>query len=125
MHRRLVEDSRSYSGTETNSDHKIVIAKLKLQWWKMKTMNMTKSKVDIDKFNEGCKVAQYKQGITKKMKEHEQEIQSMSTDNRWEKIVTICKETAELVLGNRKSGDRHRYEDQEIQDLSKSQKILK
>ena len=37
-HMCFVEDSRSYGGTTTSSDHKMVISKLKLKWWKMRKM---------------------------------------------------------------------------------------
>ena len=124
QHKRLVEDSRSYSGTDTNSDHKMVLTKLKLDWWKIKTRSKTSCKVDIDKFNEEQKVIQYKNELTINIGKNIQN-GNISVDNKWDNIVKLCKETGKSVLGNRKPKNVNKFENQEIQDLSKTQKQLK
>ena len=48
-HNVFVQNSRSYAGFDTSTDHKLVIAKFKLQWWKMKN-NISKAvRIDVDK----------------------------------------------------------------------------
>ena len=122
-HRRLIQDSRSYSGTETSSDHKIVITKIKLDWWKIKGTNTMRNKIDIAKFNEVQKITEYKQAICTKIEESEIGNEDQSTDEKWNTIVNICKEVGTTVLGRRKR--KNRYDDCEIQNLSKSQKQIK
>jgi exonuclease III len=50
-HRRFIEDARSYSGIETYTDHRLVKAKLNIEWYKMKPPK-NKSKLKIEKLRQ-------------------------------------------------------------------------
>jgi hypothetical protein len=49
-HQRFVENSRSYGGTETSTDHKLVKATIRFAWWKMKTSKLPTQNIDINNF---------------------------------------------------------------------------
>ena len=50
-HMIFVQNARSYGGINTESDHKIVITKMSIQWYKMKTTKFA-PKINISKLRE-------------------------------------------------------------------------
>ena len=91
----LLIDSRSFGGIETQTDHKLVKAKLKLNWYKAyqkENSNANRTKLDIGKLkNEETKTAYQKQ-----IEEIIQNEYNSDTDpqNIWNSITNSCKESA-------------------------------
>ena len=123
-HKILVEDSRSYGGTETSSDHKMVIARFHLTWWKLNTRKENKEiKYNLDNFNINGKINDYKNNINIQL---ENSIPgNLSTDEKWEYISKVCNKAAEEVLGIKTPYSRNVYNDEEVKVLSQKQKALK
>ena len=121
-HNILVQNSRSYAGFETPTDHKFVIAKFKMQWWKMKSNVGKIIKIDIDKFNEVEKREAYKRDI---IKDIDKLNEVFSTDDKWKCVTDICKNSAKQNLGQKKSNQLNIHDEPEIKALSDKQKQLK
>ena len=121
-HKMLIQDSRSYSGFETSSDHKMVITKFVLKWWKLKR-NMNKElRVDVNGFNDKSKVEKYQSDIilqTDKINE------ITSTNEKWKCMTEICIKSAKENIGTKKFKGNNIYSDDELKNLSKLQKKLK
>ena len=81
--RRLVHNSRSYGGFETNSDHKAVIMNMKLAWWKMTEKSVEKS-VTINEE----KAKEYKAKVEARTKIEELNMQD--TNTKWDAMLNIC-----------------------------------
>ena len=57
--RRFVTDSKSYGGTETDSDHKLVKMDMKIEWHKLKKRAPKTDKIDVSGFSNNEKKIQY------------------------------------------------------------------
>ena len=121
-HNVFVQNSRSYAGFDTSTDHKLVIAKFKLQWWKMKN-NISKAvRIDVDKLRIAGNREAYLRDILKDIHKVKEEI---TTDDKWKCVTDICIKSAEQNLGKKKINQRNVHDHPEIKALSDKQKQLK
>ena len=67
IHKQLITDSRSYSGISTSTDHKLVKAQFKLEWWKMQKQHSKSVKINIDKLREPETATAYKAELDRKL----------------------------------------------------------
>eukprot|EP00794_Sanderia_malayensis_P021015 gene21015-23067_t len=85
IHKALVQDSRSYSGLKTQTDHRIVRTKLRLDWHKAYQTKQIKDNIDYDKLN----LPQYKMEYqTKLINLLEEANQSETPQEIWDIITT-------------------------------------
>ena len=122
IHQKLITDSRSYSGISTSTDHKLVKAQIKLQWWKMSKQRTKTERIDVEKFKELGIIESYKSALNVTL-------DSATTDDAdpkhaWTRIGKICIETGISTLG-KKTTSRRILSTPEIMNLSKKQKKLK
>ena len=100
--RRYIMDARSYGGMRTDTDHKMVKGKIRYEWRKdiiSKESTHTQN-INIKEFNKQEKQEEYK---TKVSEEHIKNNENMdTTQNKWNKIVEVCKKVGEEVLGKKK-----------------------
>jgi hypothetical protein len=90
-----VEDSRAYSGTKTDSDHRLVMAKFNINWNK-KTPKYIKTK----KFNfEKLKDRETRTKYAEKVEEKLTKTTDLNAQEQWDDIVNACKEASIEVLG--------------------------
>ena len=113
-------DARSYSGTQTSSDHRIVISKIKID--KFTIFKQEKNTEKPKRYNiQGL--------ITNKeiRKEYEENIEKeLNTMERkeWENVNNVMKEVTEEKVGFVK-GERHKQEySKKIEELSNTQKRI-
>ena len=120
-HKSLLTNARSYSGTITSSDHKLVKTSLRLEWTKLpKSINNNKC-IDINKLEIDENKTEYKTQI----KEQSKEINIHDTSNNiWTNICNICNTTAAKITGYVKHNER--FENKELVELvERKQKIRK
>ena len=66
-HKPFVQDSRSYSGITTLSDHKLVKCNLKLDWWKIKKTFKNVNRINVDKLKEPSARNEYVTELSKNL----------------------------------------------------------
>ena len=120
-HKKFVENSRSYSGFETRSDHKMVIANMKLNWYMIRSKAKTNVIIDYEKFRQEGKQEEYKEKVSNRMEETTNET---CIDKKWKRISDICKKSAEEILGKKKSTFKRKHNDEETKSLSNEQKKI-
>ena len=117
-HRIFLEDARSCNGIETNTDHRLVKAKLNIKWYKIKTKpNM--SKLNVEKLKNPEQRSEYHKRITEALKGNE----ANTPQEKWSNIVKTCINTAEEVVGRKTRSKKS--ENEEIINLSEKQKKLR
>ena len=122
-HKEFVNDSRSYNGFETSSDHKLLKAKFQIKWYKTKTNQPKVIKPNIQKLKEQGKLKEYKEKVSQETQTSEK---PESTNEKWSYLAEILKKSANEVLGNQPSFDQPKvHENPEIRNLSIRQKQLK
>lgn len=123
-HMIFVNDARSYSGTNANSDHRLVMAKLNINWNKKITKHTRCRKIDFDKLRNTDTRQKYAERVDEKLAKTKD--QKLNTQEKWTNIVTACKEASEEVLGFMERSKKRRIgENEEIQKLSKEQKDIR
>ena len=65
-HRMMITDSRSYSGINTNTDHRLVMAKFNLEWHKLKKSNNRRI-INIDNLKNENKKQEYQEIVREKL----------------------------------------------------------
>ena len=123
--KQILTDSRSYSGTEVESDHRLVVARLDIKWY-----NIYKKRVRIEqtvRFNTEPLVSdqdlkrEYQDLLT-----HKQQITPPS-ENRWERLKNIILATAEEKIGYKQqvANNNNQVYDAEIAALSDRKRLLR
>ena len=122
LHKSLFQDSRSYSGISTSTDHKLVKAVIKLDWWRMKNQKSKSKKIDTSKLCE----EPFRQQFSERLKEKiaETDMLDEKPNESWKIIANACKETAKEVLGVKDRNKKPSITD-EIKQLSNMQKKLR
>ena len=119
--RRSITNSRSYSGLETKTDHRLVRTDFKISWEKMyRKKEERKINMDLEKLNDKEIQKEYCKEVEKYMKNKEN---TESIQGKWDKIVNACKTAGEQTLGRKKSC--RKSENPEIKRLSEMQKKLR
>ena len=122
-HRIFIQDSRSYSGTETFSDHRMVILKMKINWKIITPRTTSKKQIDIQKLQDPEIRKKYSEEIKKSLHQNET---SQNAQDKWNTIVEACKEASVKTLGYaRKKKTKKAVEDEEVKKLSSEQKEIR
>ena len=121
IHKKLITDSRSYNGISTLTDHKLVKAQFKLEWWKMRKQHSTSVKINIDKLREPETATVYKEELDRKLTASNDDTPEESPHEAWDRIAKVCREmvTTTLVI---KEPNRRAICTPIIRDLSTKQK---
>lgn len=125
-HRPFIQDSRSYGGTQTNTDHKMVKMVMKIEWYKLKQKKPKKeAKIDIKAFSDRERREKYKVNVKEKYLEakRKSENTNSSPQEKWNKIVEISKKAGKEELGLKEKP--WKYNDEELENLSKQQFQIK
>ena len=115
--RAIINNSRAYSGTELNSDHKIVICKTNFKkmypnWKEMTKRNNSKKEINYEMLEE--KETKYKNQIKFKINKTE----NIALDS----LINIMKQSAIETVGMRKTIKKGYEFNNEIQHLSTMQR---
>ena len=124
IHKQLIANSRSYSGISTSTDHKLVKAQFKLEWWKMRKQHSKSVKTNIDKLREPETATAYKAELDRKLTARNDNTPEESPHEAWDRIAKVCRETATTTLGI-KEPNRRAICTPEIRDLSTKQKKMR
>ena len=95
-----MQDSISYSGSSTSTDHKLVKANLKLEWWRLKTQHKKVIRLNIDRFRDLEVRSKYREQFNIKLSESR--VENEHPNISWKRILTTCKEVAKNVIGLKK-----------------------
>ena len=122
IHKIFIQNSRSYGGITVQTDHKLVKATLKLDWYRMKHQKPKTVTYNIDKLRDPEIRKLYSTELDKKLASSKQ--QNETPNETWSRITTACKETAKTILGLKQQ--HHKIStSEEIKQLSLQQKKLK
>ena len=111
-HRKFVTNARSYGGIWTDTDHKLVMTKFKIEWYKIKNRKEKEVKIELSNFYCEDKKVQYQVEVRNNMEKIEQQ---NTAQEKWNAICTVCKEAGEKVLGTKnKAVDKKYSKAQEI-----------
>ena len=69
---RFINDSRSFGGAETDSDHKLILMKMKIEWSKMKKQETMEERIDITGLVDENKKVRYKELVEEAIEQMEQ-----------------------------------------------------
>ena len=123
--KRILTDSRSYSGTETYSDHRLVVTRLDAKWFKIyKTMpklHQSTKRFNTAQLTTSIETKQQYQNLLR-----EKLLNAPETDNKWERLKNIITSTAEETIGYKQHLKNHqnRVHNEEIHQLSLQKKNL-
>lgn len=107
--RRSLLDTRSYRGAEVNSEHHLVIAKIRLKLKKAVISNTsTREIIDIKLLNNSnmqrrlCIELRRRFSVLENQEQNEQ----TNLQNQWKNIKQVCQQTAEKIIEYRKRNDK-------------------
>ena len=122
IHKIFIQNSRSYGGITVQTNHKLVKATLKLDWYRMKHQKPKTVTYNIDKLRDPEIQKLYSTELDKKLASSKQ--QNETPNETWNRIATACKETAKTIIGLKQQ--QHKISTpEEIKQLSLQQKKLK
>ena len=115
-----IQDSRSYCGTETDSDHNLVICKSKeIKPYKIYKENKEKTqKFNLNNFNVKKVKAKYQKEIETKLEDKD------IAQTNWTDVANIIKDTAKNTIGIKLNNQKPQPNDK-IQELSKEKYKIK
>ena len=87
-HKEFVNDSISYNGFETSSDHKLLKAKFQIKWYKTKINQPKIIKPNLQKLKEQGKIKEYKEKVSQETQTSEK---PESTNEKWLYLPEILK----------------------------------
>ena len=108
--KRSVKNARSYGGTETGSDHKLVKMKMEINWRRIRDKNKKVERLDLDGFSDPHKREEYQ----KKVKAAYAQVKAESVQEKWNQICNVVRETGKQVLGCKKNSKKANDEQLEI-----------
>ena len=95
-HKHLLQDSRSYGGTQTDTDHKMVMSKIFLDTRKMYNRIKVTPKTNISAFADKTNREEYQQKVNEITIDENQNPQE-----KWTQISKICLEKGREALGEK------------------------
>ena len=114
-------NSRSYAGTETFSDHRLVVTRLEVSWHRL-YRNVNKSTItryNTRKLQDSTIREEYQRKLSEKVQSADQ------TSYKWTELQQDIIKTVEEVLGCSENTSKHHIQNAEIEDLSKRQKEIR
>ena len=82
----FVNDSRSYSGLMSFSDHRLVMAKYNIDWKKKTSPKLKSTKYDIEKL----RLPEYRTKYQQKVREVLTTLKAETEQERWDNITKAC-----------------------------------
>ena len=122
LHKGLVQDSRSYSGISTSTDHKLVKAKMKLEWWRLKKQCKKVIRIDVDRLRDPEVKTKYREQLNTRLLENRKEDEHPNAS--WKRISETCKEAVKDVIGLKEPNKGH-SSSVIVRELSAKQKKLR
>jgi len=107
------QDSRSYSGIETPTDHRLVRATMKIEWYRIKPAMKT-TKLNLDDLRNPETQRRYKEEVKNRL----ENMIATTAQEKWTSIQKACKEAAENTL--EKKVRTQKIENEEIKELSEN-----
>ena len=124
QYNHILQDSRSYQGTLTYSDHRLLKTRMKIKWYEIYG-KVNKKREKKEKYNTQMlvhnpeKQEEYRNMIDEKLNEQE-------TNVTWTTLTTIVKSTAKEVVGVQSSTNVNQEEySKEVEELSKLQRDIR
>ena len=123
---RFVTESRSHGGISTDTDHKLVRMKIKLELSKIANNTLTKTeKIKTEDFAYQQKCTEYKSHLEELEKDSNIEFLP-SNEGKWNKIVDICQQSGVSTLGiKEKNKTKNQKQGNDIKELSEKRKHLR
>ena len=118
--RYMVQNSRSYNGITTNTDHKLVIANLKLEWWKKQPNSKSEPRINISKLNDLNIREKYQTEVTKI---YDDVKDFKDNQEQWTHLVSSCHQAGKEILGEVSRNVKHK--DKTLEELSEKQRKTK
>jgi hypothetical protein len=109
--KRIIQDVRTYRGANVDSDHLLVVAKMRMKVVKQ-TGGSRKNRWDVEKLNHTRHNDEYKKEMRKKLETREEEV---DIDEEWKNLKESIMDTAETVLGRRTKRKRKEWFDEECE----------
>jgi endonuclease/exonuclease/phosphatase family metal-dependent hydrolase len=109
--KRIIQDVRTYRGANVDSDHLLVVAKMRAKVVKQ-TGGSRKNGWDVEKLNHTRHNDEYKKEMRKKLETREEEV---DIDEEWKNLKESIIDTAETVLGRRTTRKRKEWFDEECE----------
>ncbi|KAH0818193.1 hypothetical protein GEV33_004600 [Tenebrio molitor] len=107
----IIQDVRTYRGPNVDSDHLLVVAKMRMKVVKQ-TGGSRKNRWDEEKLNHTRHNDEYKKEMRKKLETREEEV---DIDEEWKNLKESTMDTAETVLGRRTTRKRKEWFDEECE----------
>jgi hypothetical protein len=106
-----IQDVRTYRGANVDSDHLLVVAKMRMKVVKQ-TGGSRKNGWDVEKLNHTRHNDEYKKEMRKKLETREEEV---DIDEEWKNLKESITDTAETVLGRITTRKRKEWFDEECE----------
>ncbi|KAH0818455.1 hypothetical protein GEV33_004336 [Tenebrio molitor] len=106
----------SYRGANIDSDHLLVVAKMRMKVVKQ-TEGSRKNRWDVEKLNYRRHNDEYKKEMRKKLETREEEV---DIDEEWKNLKESIMDTAETVLGRRTTRKRKKWFDEESEKITEA-----
>lgn len=108
---RIIHDVRSFRGANVDTDHILLIAKMKLKIIKGTNPRSNVKKWNIDKLREDTVSREFAHTLGQKLAEHEE----VRIEEDWGNIREDIIQTADTVLGHRQATERNEWFDAECE----------
>ena len=120
QHQHLIQDARSYSGTHTKSDHRLVIAKIKckIPHPKMQRDTNIQRKYDLSQLK--VKQNEYEHAVKTNIEKHCW--QNLKQQEKWNLVVNSCHDATSTTVS--KIDPKRKSNDPRVIQLSKEQKEI-
>ena len=119
-------DSRSYSGTNINSDHRLVKMSIRLDYKfrRSKSKKFENGVLDVEKLENKEVAHNYKLKLEERLMNTE--LESLDVKQQWSSVASVCYETAEEIIGIKANNNRQsKSQNPVIKSLSDKQKALR
>ena len=124
QHKHVLENARSYGGTETDSDHKLVRMEMNIKWcnlYKKAVKQETTKKFDTSRLATDTDV---QKSYADKLNESIREL-ARTGELKWENIKAEITKEAEETIGYRRKVKHQKFNDPEIVTMSKEQQKIR
>ena len=123
QHRNMLQNSRSYSGMNTSTDHRLVVANMKLTWYKCFETNKKEERYDLEQLKTPAKHIAFTTGIEALYNEKTSQQEEPTAQQQWDAITSTCIEIAGNTIKRNKNAKKS--ENPRIQQLSENQKKIR
>lgn len=126
-HRSLVTNSRSYSGIETYSDHRLVKTNMQIKWNKVKFFHGSKNTnhhINVQRLQDPVCRQLYSEAVVKLLEGRSTSTKKTETaQEKWDIVKTACIKAGETIIG-KKPPQTKKCENETVKELSLKQKEL-